>query len=419
MMRNLFTTSLCAGLCTASVSAQAPSNRPADGPANSADSVPAAYVYVSASAGQSNRAQVYAFAATARGRLNAVSGSPYPYNVTYLATNGLYLFGSDASGTYIHAYQIDREGTLRRAASTSVIQAKNGCDSAGALFLDHTGATVYNVDYYGGHCSETVYQAFAVEKTTGSLQLVDQAPVGVTGSILSFAANNSYAYGADCGRSNPSIYGYIRRGDGSLARIDSRVPIPAGNPAQRWCPRQAATDAMNHIVIAMYPESRTESGAEGGPYQLATYTQSEDGGLTTSSTAENMPRVAVGEVTDLYTSPSGKLLAVAGTNGLQLFQFNGAGPITAITGLLTRQEVDQMFWDRDDHLYAISQSAGKLWVFTVSPDSVVAAAGSPYAVPGALNLVVQPSPVPWGTSEARIAGPADHAEAPGAIAAAQ
>jgi hypothetical protein len=37
------------------------------------------------------------------------------------------------------------------------------------------------------------------------------------------------------------------------------------------------------------------------------------------------------------------------------------------TGLLTTDEVDQVFWDNDNHLYAIGQAAGKLFVFTGTP----------------------------------------------------
>jgi 6-phosphogluconolactonase (cycloisomerase 2 family) len=360
-----------------------------------------AYVYVSATAANTNRAQIYAFAAAPNGKLTPVGNSPFPYNVTFMATNGLYLFGSDASGTYIHAYQIGSNGSLRPAASTSVVQAKNGCDSAGALFLDHTGATIYNVDYYGAVCANAAYQAFAVEKTTGSLRLVDQAPAGMTGSILRFAANNSFAYGANCGRSNTSVYGYIRKSDGSLKRLDSRITVPVGTSRQSWCPHLAAADSTNHVAVAVYPTANGHQAS--GPYQLATYTQDDNGALTTASTSENMPKVAVGEVTDIYMSPSGKLLAVAGTNGLQIFRFNGSNPVTPFTGLLTRQEVDQMFWDNNDHLYALSQAAGKLWVFTATEESLASAPGSPWSIPGAQNIVVQPWPLPWNNSEPRAA----------------
>jgi hypothetical protein len=43
----------------------------------------------------------------------------------------------------------------------------------------------------------------------------------------------------------------------------------------------------------------------------------------------------VKNVNDILFSPSGKLVAVGGTAGLQIFHFNGANPLTRATGLLT------------------------------------------------------------------------------------
>ena len=127
-----------------------------------------------------------------------------------------------------------------------------------------------------------------------------------------------------------------------------------------------------------------------GPAQLATYTAGSSGNLSTTSTIGNMPETSVGTVTGVGMAPSGKLLAVAGTAGLQVFHFNGASPITHDTGLLTKDQVDQVFWDNDNHLYAISQSAGKLFVFTVTPTSANQAAGSPYTISNQLDLAVLP-----------------------------
>jgi hypothetical protein len=103
-----------------------------------------------------------------------------------------------------------------------------------------------------------------------------------------------------------------------------------------------------------------------------------------------MPYVKVATVMSISMSPSGKLLAVAGTVGLQVFHFNGADPITAFTGLLTTDEVDQVAWDNQNHLYAISQPAGKLFVFTISPTNRTPAPGSPYAITNPRNIVVIP-----------------------------
>jgi hypothetical protein len=110
-----------------------------------------------------------------------------------------------------------------------------------------------------------------------------------------------------------------------------------------------------------------------------------------------MPKTAVVQTSggtyslnDYRMSPSGKLLAVAGPLGLQVFHFNGANPITHYTGLLTKENVSQVFWDNANHLYAISTQAGKLFVFTVTPTSVTQAPGSPHNIPAAGSLIVLP-----------------------------
>jgi hypothetical protein len=103
-----------------------------------------------------------------------------------------------------------------------------------------------------------------------------------------------------------------------------------------------------------------------------------------------MPAVAVKGFSDMKMSPSGKLLAVAGPAGLQVFHFNGGNPITHYTGLIARGQVDQMYWDNENHLYAISHSAGKLFVFTVTPTSVTQAPGSPYTITNPQNIIVLP-----------------------------
>ena len=49
-----------------------------------------------------------------------------------------------------------------------------------------------------------------------------------------------------------------------------------------------------------------------------------------------------------------------------------------------------MFWDNNNHLYAISGAAGKLYVFTVTPTSASQAPGSPYSITAPAYLIVQP-----------------------------
>jgi hypothetical protein len=103
-----------------------------------------------------------------------------------------------------------------------------------------------------------------------------------------------------------------------------------------------------------------------------------------------MPQTLTNSVNDLWMSPSGKLLAVGGPGGLQVFHFNGAKPITDYTGLLTTDSIDQLFWDNNNHLYAISRQFGNLFVFTVTPLGYSQAPGSPHPIVANQNLIVLP-----------------------------
>jgi hypothetical protein len=116
------------------------------------------------------------------------------------------------------------------------------------------------------------------------------------------------------------------------------------------------------------------------------------GNLTTTSTSPNMPTVSVGSLTAVGMAPSGKLLAIGGSTGLLVFYCNGASPITHYTGLLTSSYIDEIRSDNANHLYAISQTAKKLWVFTVTPTGVSQAPGSPHTINTPLGVIVQPLP---------------------------
>lgn len=109
-----------------------------------------------------------------------------------------------------------------------------------------------------------------------------------------------------------------------------------------------------------------------------------------------MPVSAISSIYDMKMSPSGKLLAVAGQQGLQVFHFNGSAPITQYTGLLTKDPINEMFWDNDNHLYAITgvanSNVNRLHVFTITPTGHREAPGSPYTINGPKYITVQPWP---------------------------
>jgi hypothetical protein len=331
--------------------------------------------------------QIVGYSAAANGSLTAIPGSPFPWSVSYLAVNGAWLFGvyqsTDANGgNLIDSFSIGSNGALAKADEVGLNDFGGGALS---IYLDHTGSSLY-ADYY---TTNNDYLTYSINQSTGALTYVSTLMGGPpNNSPLSFIGNNQYGYSSSCYHFGPEIYGLQRASNGSLSYLNAAVPYPAEKSGGFYCPWLAAADPNNHLAIALSP--LTQDWTSDGPTQLATYTVDSAGNLTTNSTYSNMPNVQVGGVIDYWMSPSGKYLAVGGSGGLQVFHFNGANPITRFTGLLTRNEIDQLFWDNSNHLYAISRKAGKLYVYTVTSSGATQAPGSPHTIASPANLIVLP-----------------------------
>jgi len=349
---------------------------------------PAAFVYVSSNPSGSTY-QINAYSAASNGQLTPVPGSPFPANVQQMAVNGKYLFGTD--GTYIYSFAIAANGALRQVASINVQENNGGCGSASALFLDHTGTTLYDWDYDGNGCANNAYQSFSINQSTGQLTYLGGDSQGSEAfqEGLSFVGDNQYAYGSSCYHFNPAIYGFQRESSGLLNLLNTNPSLPNGPTGSFYCPTLASADPSGNVAIAMVPLNDS-SWQPTGPYQIAVYTADASGNLTTNSTYSNMPATAVQTVLDYWMSPVGNLLAVGGTGGAQVFHFNGSNPATHYTGLLTAQEVDQVLWDNANHLYGIGRAANSLFVGTVTPTSLSKVPGSPYTITNPVGLVVLP-----------------------------
>jgi hypothetical protein len=377
------------GVCASTVlaSAQTASSPTDPSQINSsaqASSSPVAFIYL-ASAPSSGKYQINGYAAAANGSLSTIPGTPLssPTNCCDLALNGAWLFGTD--GKNVYSYSIAANGSLKLVDTLSV--EPNG--GLGNLFLDHTGASLY-ADYF---TENNEYLAYSIDQSNGKLSYVDNIMGGPGfGYVASFVGNDKYAYSSSCYHFNPSIYGVQRSSDGAITLLDISPSFPATKDPGFYCPYLAAADPTNHVAVAVQPLNNSTFQPI-GPYQLAAYTADSDGNLTTTNTYSDMPTTEAAsnwDITDYWMSPSGKFLAVAGNKGLQVFHFNGANPITKYTDLLVSKEVDQVFWDNSNHLYALGISAGKLWVFTVTAKSVTQAPGSPHSITLPGGLIVLP-----------------------------
>ena len=366
---------------------------------------PIAFVYVSSSPSGFGKGSnvVNAFAAAANGKLTSIPGSPFHDNLTDMVVNGKYLFGNTGNGVYLAQFLIEPNGALHWTKSTDVDNYDQpGCSAfPGPLALDHSGATLYNMLLDFVNCGSDIEQSFTIEKPSGNLKyLGTDNDLALFSTAISFTGNNVYAYGAECDffdhEPEEIVSVFERQKDGRLISINANTPPPTSpNPDDSYCPNLTAADPTNHLVISVQLVD-DDGDPLGTPPQLATFTADKAGNLSTTSTYKNMPVTAFNYIFDLKMSPSGKLLAVAGDTGLQIFHFNGAAPISHYTGLLVKDSIGLVYWDNANHLYAIGRN--KVYVFTVTPTSVSQATGSPYIVKNPVGLIVQPRSAPQKTA---------------------
>jgi hypothetical protein len=339
------------------------------------------FVYLSSYDSSRKADEIKGYAAAANGSLKAIPGSPFKYSVSSLSLNGKWLFGIDSTNTKIESFAIAPSGALTRKDTYTESTGPTLYD----LFLDHTGATLYS-DHY---TTNNDYLALSIDQATGKLTFINDLQGGASNnSAMSFIGNNQFAYSSSCYHFGQDIFGVQRASDGALSWLNMTPPFPQEKNGGFYCPWLAAADPTNHLAVAMQP--LTQNWDNDGPWQIAVYTADSSGNLTTSSTYENMPSVLVGTVNYYWPSPDGKYLAVSGTSGLQLFHFNGANPLTKLTGLIATGAVEQVYWDNLDHLYAVGGQSGNLYVFTVTSKGATQAPGSPHSVGDTVSLIVLP-----------------------------
>jgi hypothetical protein len=352
---------------------------------------PVAFVYV-----KSGASKVYGFAAAANGALQAVPGSPFNYAVQPEAVSGKYLFGVESNDSTIDSYLIEPSGALQHAASLNTETYDPGaCDYLGVIHVDHTGQNLYNLITEPDCTYDLIgaVQSFKINGSNGELDYLGttSADSGL-GGVDVFLGNNQFAYAtdffgfdheSDCGI---DIYKRPSNGDlDNLGYVDMETLSPPTNVEYTYyCALGLAPDPTNHIATLML-----QSDGEGGVYgklQIGVYTADALGNLSTTSTYSNMPVAKTGGQA-MRMSPSGKLLAVGGADGLEIFHFNGANPATEFEVLLPGKSIGSLYWDTSNHLYA-EVGTNKLYVYTITPTSITEAPGSPYTIPSLGSMIV-------------------------------
>lgn len=340
-----------------------------------------AFVYVSG-----NNA-IQGYVASASGALTPIAGSPFAASgIGPLAATSQNLFGAENSQS-IASFSIASDGAIAPISSINAQQLNTYPTDGGplSLFTDAMDETVYDNDIYADGANHR-YQAFMIN-SDGSLRYSGVTSYGDTQQyVLSFTGNDAYAYGSDCYHSNDEIYGFMRNANGTLTYFDPKANLPTPPSGVGYCTEGTAVSQDNHVVIAL---GESPDGYQVGNSQLAVYTINSDGTLTTTGTTATMPTDKVGMVNDYRFDPAGANLAVAGQSGVQVYAYS-SGTLTAEGGPLTTDPINKVEWDSSGHLYALSQTTGKLYVFSIANGSGTAASGSPYAIASPSDLAVAP-----------------------------
>jgi hypothetical protein len=371
-----------------------------------------AYIYVQTTKG------VNVYDATAAGKLTLVKGSPFKTSGQMEGVNGKYLLS--VGTTDIRSYAIASNGAVGKQASSTNTQNYSGSECGdtsnpanqgypnGAV-LDHTGKYFY-VQLYGsdvGNCA--AWQSYEVQPN-GELSFLTSFEGGGYGygnalesGVPTISGNDEFGYGVVPSEYSLSAFFALNKTKSGELEPDSVYSEvdPVGDPngpygPWSFAPLMVKADPTGHLAVLMVSVNYSDPpGGYTGPIQLASYTINDTtGGIASTNTWENMPTPDVPVSLSwcilecaMSMSPSGKVLALAGYPGLQLFHFNGAAPITTYSSLLLPiVNIDQLAWDNDNHLYALSYSSGKLYVYTATPTGISEAAGSPYKIENAYGI---------------------------------
>lgn len=352
--------------------------------ASAAPPTPVADLYVQTSKG------VNVYTVNAAGQLALLAGSPFAQVGQMEAVNGghfLISVGTD----YLHSYKIEPNGAVGGQLSVINTASYGGGDcgtTEGPSLLDHTGQ-YFSVALAGNfNCSalQTYKVAVNGEFTfLGDAMSTNGSESGVPPvQVFTYSSNDLLAYGFQSLEGATIPLGYKRGMAGDLMEDPNFAETgPKPNPSDNtpYAPVRMAADPASHLAAVMNQPFGANPYSD---FELASFTiDNSTGALNSTNTYANMPTLQV-YPTSIGMSWSGTLVAVGGTTGLQVFHFNGASSATADGGvLLPNVEVDQVAWDKNNHLFALSYSTGKLYVFTAASDGTMEPAGSPYNVPGA------------------------------------
>jgi hypothetical protein len=323
------------------------------------------------------------------GRLAPLAGSPFPTTGTLLGVSApgfLLTFdaASSSPGTAnIYVYALSSSGGVGSLLSTTstLLYSSSPCSgqiedaelssAGGASFVYALFGSNYDGD--GEGCAN--YQIYTLgsggELTyTGTTELGDEIidlPVLAASSSASSASSSAptfaFAFGLQGdGDEFSFLSGFsLQSGTGVLTYLANNLANTSYSPVA-----SPAADSLGHLACVVEADADV-----GGAYELAAFSISSSGGLSSTNSAAEMPQLPGDwpNATDqLSMNPAGTVLALAVGTGVQAYRFAGGAPLVPFAQGVVGSSgwVEQMAWDASGHLYALNGASGKLHVYSLA-----------------------------------------------------
>jgi hypothetical protein len=363
-------------------------------PEAQAQTTTAAYVYVQVGG---LAGAVYGYSASPSGTLTAIAGSPFKPGTAIIGSNNTQFF--TLGKTTLHSFAVDSNGAIGSQLGSAAVfdNAGNSCgggtNGSENAVLDHTGKYVYVLLEGAGDGTCAAYQTYIVN-SGGSLNFdgdTEQTFESEAGTGLpSILGNETFAYATSWDGHYSGDVGFQRQSTGTLQTIQFKETDPTLSDTDYLPMNPDASPTGNYVVLQLLQNNGGGDSASDG-VQLGSYTVDSQGNLTTTNNSSNMPTSLLEGPLSTY-SPDGTMFVLyAGGEssdtygtGIEIYNFNGAAPLTLNTTLLTGTPIGQVAWDTSHHLYAISESENKMWVFNVTASSVAQTAslsiGTPFSM---------------------------------------
>jgi hypothetical protein len=307
------------------------------------------------------------------GSLELVSGYPVATKDWVLTpmNDGKRMFGSN--GPDIFTYSVSSSGTLTETSCINAI-AHNPKSDAGVsqILLDPKNQTLYSQQIsLGGF--DASYLFFKIN-STGKLRYI-----GTTGDEILWEfrpglvldAADKFGYRITCFKFSQDFSGWQRDPSGSLSRFDVVLPEPA--VSTEYCGFLMSNSPTAEYSVIGFGDYWDHTSVT----QLAAYAINSDGSLSHAPGAMTSTDMQFAD--DVSFDPSGKYLAVAGENHINVYQFSPDSPMALVSSAPVAPpdnlEVN-LSWDATGHLYALTGS-GHLYIYAVHDGVLTPAPGSP------------------------------------------